>query len=76
ILRLKPRVIIAWCVFQHKPGRPPYFLDYKPLEFTPTGNRDADVDAFTRAIAAALHDVIRRYPDQWLVFDASWQQQP
>jgi KDO2-lipid IV(A) lauroyltransferase len=75
-LRLKPRLIVACCVFQHKPGRPPYLIEYEPLEFTPSGDMDADVSAFTRAIADAVNGMIRKHPDQWLVFNAGWQQKP
>ncbi len=75
-LRLKPLLIVACCVFQHKPGRPPYRMDYRPLEFTPSGDVKADVPAFTRVIADAVNGMIRKYPDQWLVFNADWQHKP
>jgi Kdo2-lipid IVA lauroyltransferase/acyltransferase len=75
-LRLKMPVVVAACLFQHKPGRRPYNLYYRSLEFTPSGDRDADVAAFTMMIADALNGIIREHPDQWLVFNAAWQQQP
>jgi len=75
-LRLKPPLTVAACVFQHRPGRPPYLMDYRPLEFTPSGDTDADVSAFTRAIADAVNSMIRQYPDQWLVFNGGWRRQP
>jgi lauroyl/myristoyl acyltransferase len=37
---------------------------------------DADVTVYTGLIAAEINDLIRRFPDQWLVFNARWQQKP
>jgi lauroyl/myristoyl acyltransferase len=75
-LRFNAPLIVAGMVFQHEPGRRPYRMVYKPVEFTPTGDANADVTAFARRIAAELNDLIRRFPDQWLVFNAAWQQKP
>jgi Kdo2-lipid IVA lauroyltransferase/acyltransferase len=75
-LRLKTALLVAGMVFQHEPGRPPYRMVYKQLDFTPTGDMDADVNALTCLIAAEINDLIRRFPDQWLVFNAKWQQKP
>jgi KDO2-lipid IV(A) lauroyltransferase len=75
-LRLKLPIVVAACLFQHEPGRRPYRMYYRPLEFTPSGDMDADVSAFTLVIADALNRIIREHPDQWLVFNAGWQQKP
>jgi Kdo2-lipid IVA lauroyltransferase/acyltransferase len=75
-LRLKSRLVVACCVFQHKPGRPPYLIELEPLEFVPTGDMDVDVPAYTRSIAAAVNEMIRKHADQWLVFNTGWQQKP
>jgi KDO2-lipid IV(A) lauroyltransferase len=75
-LRFQIPLVVAAMVFQHEPGRRPYRMVYKQLDFAPTGNKDADVAAFTRLIAAELNELIRRFPDQWLVFRGAWQQQP
>lgn len=75
-LRLKIPIIVAACLFQHQPGRRPYRIHYQPLEFTPSGDMDADVSAFTMVIAGALNSIIRDHPDQWLVLNADWQQKP
>jgi lauroyl/myristoyl acyltransferase len=37
---------------------------------------NADATAFTMEIADALNNIIRKHPDQWLVFDGAWQQKP
>ena len=75
-LRFKVPVLVAGLVFQHEPGRRPYRMVYKRLEFTPTGDPNAEVTALTCLIAAELNDLIRRFPDQWLVFNGAWQQKP
>jgi lauroyl/myristoyl acyltransferase len=75
-LRLKIPVLVAACLFQHKPGRRPYDLYYRQLHFTPTGDMNADVSAFTMQIADALNNIIREHPDQWLVFNGAWQMKP
>jgi KDO2-lipid IV(A) lauroyltransferase len=75
-LRFNIPLLVAGLVFQHEPGRRPYRMVYKSLEFTPTGDMDADVTAFTCLIASEINDLIRRFPDQWLVFKAGWQQKP
>jgi lauroyl/myristoyl acyltransferase len=46
------------------------------VEYTPTVGTNDDVAAFTRLIAAELNDLIRRFPDQWLVFRGAWQEKP
>jgi len=73
-LRFQAPLIVAGMVFQHKPGRRPYRLVYKSLEFSTTGDLNADVTALTQLIAAELNAIIRRFPDQWLVFKAGWRE--
>ncbi|MBM3330842.1 hypothetical protein FJY68_03190 [candidate division WOR-3 bacterium] len=75
-LRFGSPVIIAGMMFQHEPGRRPYRMEYKSVEFAPTGDTNADVKAFTGLIASEINDLIRRFPDQWLVFKAGWKTQP
>jgi KDO2-lipid IV(A) lauroyltransferase len=75
-LRLGTPILVAAFLFQHKPGRRPYYLYYRQLHFTPTGDMNADVSAFTIQIADALNGIIRKHPDQWLVFNGAWQQKP
>lgn len=75
-LRFGCPLLVAGMMFQHEPGRRPYRMVYKSVEFTPTGDTNADVVRFTGMIAAEINDLIRRFPDQWLVFKAGWQQEP
>ena len=72
-LRYQTPLVVAGMVFQHEPGRRPYRLVYKSLEFTPTGDMTSDIAALTGLIATELNAIIREFPDQWLVFKAGWQ---
>ncbi|MGD0629719.1 MAG: lysophospholipid acyltransferase family protein [Terracidiphilus sp.] len=46
------------------------------LNFTHTGNAEADTLAFTQMCAAATEEWIRRYPDQWLWIHRRWKTRP
>jgi KDO2-lipid IV(A) lauroyltransferase len=71
-LRYGAPVAIGYFVFQGEPGRPPYHAHVEHLEFSPTGDMDADVPALTRKIAEALTEYMSRFPEQWLVQRAGW----
>jgi KDO2-lipid IV(A) lauroyltransferase len=45
---------------------------HPPLDFTPTGDHDADVHALTRAINDALETCVRARPSQWLWIHRRW----
>jgi lauroyl/myristoyl acyltransferase len=45
-----------------------------PLELVRTGNARADVQANTQRIARAIEAAVRRYPEQWTVFQPIWPQ--
>jgi KDO2-lipid IV(A) lauroyltransferase len=72
-LRNDVPMVIGIINFQHRPGRPPYFVRVEPIEFTPSGSLGADIDELTRRTAARLNEWIARYPDQWLVFQPAWR---
>jgi KDO2-lipid IV(A) lauroyltransferase len=72
-LRFGCPVAVGCLVFQDRPGRPPYFVHVEPLDFTASGDMDADVLELTGAIAHRLNGLIGQFPDQWLVFRAGWQ---
>jgi KDO2-lipid IV(A) lauroyltransferase len=42
------------------------------IRVTPTGNRDADVQALTARINAAVEDCVRERPSQWLWIHRRW----
>ena len=44
----------------------------EPLEIPHTGDRDADVHEGVRRFAAILGGYLRRYPEQWTVFEPVW----
>lgn len=45
---------------------------HEPLEIEPTGDHDRDVLALTTKLNAALEDVIRKRPSQWLWIHRRW----
>ncbi|HXS06646.1 MAG TPA: lysophospholipid acyltransferase family protein [Rhizomicrobium sp.] len=45
---------------------------YPPLEFTPTGNEEADIYALTLAINRKLEEIVRTDPGQWLWIHRRW----
>lgn len=44
----------------------------KPLEFTPTGNKDRDLRELILTYKVIFEDYIRRFPDQWYMFRKFW----
>ena len=50
-------------------------LRFKVLEFTPTGDRDADVVALTAAMSHELEQAISRTPEQWVWMHQRWKKQ-
>ncbi len=45
----------------------------KPLNFTSTGDKDADLKELTAQYKNIFEDYIRKYPDQWYVFRKFWK---
>ncbi len=45
---------------------------YPPLDFTPSGDDDADMRAMTRAINLRLEEMVRADPGQWLWIHRRW----
>jgi len=45
----------------------------KPLEFTPTGNKDRDLRELILTYKVIFEDYIRRFPDQWYMFRKFWR---
>ena len=61
-------------VFMIREGSSDYFrlVFEKPIEFTPTGNEEADIMALTNICIKVIESYIRRYPEQWLMFRPFW----
>ena len=47
-------------------------VEFKLMEFTPTGERDADIAALTALIHRQFETWIREYPDQWMWGHRRW----
>src|SRR6185437_13739320 len=45
---------------------------YPPLEFTPSGDDEADTRALTAAINRQLEEIVRADPAQWLWIHRRW----
>lgn len=45
---------------------------HPPLEFTPTGDQDADIEAMTAAINLRLEEMVRADSSQWLWIHRRW----
>ena len=45
---------------------------HPPLEFAPSGDQDADVQAMTAAINLRLEEIVRADPSQWLWIHRRW----
>lgn len=73
-LRYNIPIVIGYFVRQSTKNRPPYLgVISGPIEFNPTGDLDADIVSLTQIIAQNLNQIIKQYPEQWLVFNAGWQ---
>jgi len=46
---------------------------HQPVTFTPTNNHEADVEALTAKINAAIEDCVRYRPAQWLWIHRRWK---
>ncbi|MDI6606460.1 MAG: lysophospholipid acyltransferase family protein [Candidatus Omnitrophota bacterium] len=46
----------------------------KPIEFTPSGDKNKDLEALISRYAKVIEDYIRRYPDQWYMFRTFWKE--
>ncbi len=63
-------VIMGSCYYQPGEG---YVLQVEaPIEMTRTGDRQQDVLANTRRLAAILEEHVHAHPDQWMMFHPVW----
>jgi KDO2-lipid IV(A) lauroyltransferase len=54
-----------------------YRLTYAPaVEWTPSGNRQADIACLTQRLTAQLEDWVRETPEQWLWLHRRWKTRP
>ncbi|HMA34753.1 MAG TPA: hypothetical protein VKY74_09780 [Chloroflexia bacterium] len=72
-LRTRAPIVIGYCIRERGDttftGGIAPALEYQHLI---TGNKQADIQAITQAIATALEALIRRYPTQWYMFRPMW----
>lgn len=59
-----------------RPGDRTFFGGYRPITVPPLiGDESADIRALTQAIARAMENLLRQYPDQWYMFRQMWPQE-
>jgi KDO2-lipid IV(A) lauroyltransferase len=68
-LKLKVPVIVA---ANKRLGGARFCVTVYPLDFTPTGDEDADTRALTAMINRKLEDIVRADPGQWLWIHRRW----
>jgi len=74
-LKTGAAVLPGFMVWEPAEGK--YVLHFGPeLEFTQSGDTEADILAATQQCAAATEAWIRRYPDQWLWIHRRWKTRP
>lgn len=72
-LRFGAPVLLMVCVRQPS-GRYAFFVE--PVEVTPTGDREADVDAIVLRYTQMLEAKVRAYPEQYFWQHRRWRRQP
>jgi Kdo2-lipid IVA lauroyltransferase/acyltransferase len=72
-LRLDAPVVFATAIRQ--PGGR-YRMVCEPVEFTRSGDREADIDTIVRAYTATLERWVRRVPEQYFWHHRRWKHQP
>jgi len=53
-----------------------YAFLVEPVEITPTGDREHDVDAIVLRYTQMLEERVREYPDQYFWQHRRWRRQP
>ncbi len=69
-LKFGSPVVIGFSIRQ-KDNRSYVYIE-PPLTFEKTGNPEADICAGVQKMAAIMEKYIRKYPDQWLMFQKIW----
>jgi len=71
-LALKLKVPIVFAANRRLGGARFAVTVYPPLNFTPSGDEDADMRAMTAAINRRLEEMVRADPSQWLWIHRRW----
>jgi Kdo2-lipid IVA lauroyltransferase/acyltransferase len=72
-LRFNVPIVIGYMVLEPGDAGQRYRAQVEPpIEFQPSGDFTADVDALTARVTEELESVVARHPDQWFVFQPRW----
>ncbi|MFN8534518.1 MAG: lysophospholipid acyltransferase family protein [Dehalococcoidia bacterium] len=63
--------IVPGAVFRRPDNRFSLVVDDR-FDYTPTGDRQADVQRLTQALVTALEELVRQRPEQWYIFRRLW----
>lgn len=74
-LRTGAAIIPGFAIRQGEQFRFRQWFD-APLDFEPTGDREADVLAIMTELNRRLEEVVRRHPEQWLWVHRRWKTAP
>lgn len=69
-------MVIPTCAVWDKERKRYFFHGDPPVELVRTGDREKDVEINTARFAAAVEQMVRRYPDQWLWIHRRWKTRP
>ena len=61
------------CSFIIREGSKQRIVIEPPLDFTPTGSKDADIKQLTQAYTSLLEKYVREYPDHWFWPHRRWK---
>ncbi len=64
-------VIVPGCMLRNKDDTFTFKTE-KPVEFSPTGDKEKDLVELIKRYKVIFEDYIRRYPDQWYIFRRFW----
>ncbi|MBN1572501.1 MAG: lysophospholipid acyltransferase family protein [Deltaproteobacteria bacterium] len=70
-LRTGAKLLPMFIVREKKSRYTLYIED--PIDFTPTGDREGDVEALTQLRTEVLERYVRKYPGQWLWLHSHWK---
>lgn len=69
-------VVIPTCAVWDHEKRRYFFHGDPPVDLIRTGDKETDIELNTARFAAAMEQMVRKYPDQWLWVHKRWKTRP
>jgi KDO2-lipid IV(A) lauroyltransferase len=73
IFALRRRCPLVPCFIVREKGNKHTFYIEKPIEYTLSGTKEANIKEIVQKTANVLERYIKQYPDQWFIFDDPWR---